>query len=204
MEIIAVTGKAKGVGKTTLAGLIVCNLRYNVGAIKCSLEEGQEDRLVTDHPLITGEKGTDTAHFLSCGALKAVFLRTSCQRLKEDLHRAIDLCAGVDYLVIEGNSILKFLNPSLVIYVERGDVKAKPSAGAARQRADLIVDYFGISRLKTERLRYHELPFMFNLKEISCRKAWLLASALGISLPVLGKKLDLEGIKVRKCSLGLF
>lgn len=204
MEIIVISGKAKGVGKTSLASYIIGNLNCRVGVIKTSLEDDPEEILVTDRTEVIKANGTDTAMMDASGADKVVYLKSDYENLKKSLDQAKKLVGGLDYLIIEGNSVLDYINPALIIYLTKDGIEAKPSALKAESKADIILNYEDYVRVMSEEKDIEKTDFHFTMDRISCYKSHLIGKVFGIKLPVLGKILDEKGIKVKHCQLGLF
>jgi molybdopterin-guanine dinucleotide biosynthesis protein MobB len=201
MEKIVVAGRNKGVGKTAVSSFIIRNLKYSVGAIKSSIHENIYNNIATDDPYIINAKGTDTSIFAESGAEKVIFLQSDEGHLKETLSTALDMLLDKDYLVIEGNRVLDYLNPALIIYVDRKGIEAKESAARSETRADIIIDgdrFFSALNNKGE------IPFKINIDHISCYKSHLLAKAMGIKIPRIGRIIREQQVKITKCQLGLF
>lgn len=199
--LITVTGKAQAVGKSSLIMKIIENIKWDLGVIKTSLQADLKKSLVTDDLEVLSTPGTDTASFLASGARKVVFLRSNYQDLLASLEVAKNLVGHHQYVIIEGNSVLEYLNPDLVIYLDRQTAALKPSALKAQARADLIIDSDQLfSALKNKK----PIPFSFQMKKITCVKAQLIAKALGLHYRQLGKILDQQGIKLIHCQLGVF
>lgn len=200
MEVIVVSGQAHNSGKTTVASMVIKNLKGRAAAIKCSLHEGA-DRIVSAEPAVILMGGTDTARFAASGADPVVFLQTGPEHLKEDLGMALELAGEEqEYLVIEGNRVLDYLNPDLILFVTCPGAETKPSAVRAEAKADIAVDLtslLGDPGLQT-------IPFQFRQGRLSCSKAHLLAKVTGISMQEMGKQIDEQGIRVKHCQLGLF
>lgn len=211
MDTIVVSGKASGVGKTTLIGRIIKNLGCRTGVIKTSLQTNLKEVIVTDSEEVILNKGSDTVIFKEAGADRVVFLKSDYHHLKESLERARELIKGVDYLLIEGNSILDYLNPDLIIYLTSKGLEAKPSAVKAEARADIIIDNSN-HILEDNEVAQGDLPdelflqkgLSFNADHISCHKAHLIARVLGYKPAVIGRRLDEAGIRIKNCQLGLF
>ena len=201
MEIIVVTGKVQAVGKSSLIMKIINNLKSGIGVIKSSIQIDLDDSLVTDDPGVLMVPGTDTARFMDSGAEKVVFLKTNYQDLGACLQSAKNLVGEREYLIIEGNSVLDYLNPDLVIYLDRPEATAKPSALKAQKRANLIIDSEKLSRALQKE---DKIPFLIQAKKVSCVQAQLIAKILGFSSRQLGKVLDQQGIKISHCQWGIF
>ena len=193
MEIIVIAGQAHSVGKTTLASLVIQNLGSSVGAIKCSIHAG-EDELVTTRPDIIRQERTDTDLLAASGAEQVVYLLSDTKRLKASLEQAQSLIGEMDYLVIEGNSVLDYVIPDLTIYINRQGVEVKPSAEKAEALADIIVDSDDLQAHLAGGLK--EVPFQFKQTHLPCYRVHLLAKTWQIALEDLGKMMDDHHIKV--------
>lgn len=204
MKIIVIAGKAKGVGKTTLASYIIRNLKCRVGAVKTSIHDDQGDNIVTDDPDIIKAEGTDTSVFVRSGADRVIYLISDGEHLRDNLDKAKGLIGNEDYLVIEGNRVLDYLKAALTIYITRKGVEAKPSAVKAKARADIIIDADDLFPILSEKSIPNEIPFVINIDHIPCYKAHLIAYALGMTISRIGKIIEEQGIKVTHCQLGLF
>ncbi len=204
MVTIVVSGKAGKVGKTSLIADILQRLHLKTGVIKTSVTEGNEGTMVTDDPAVIKDPGTDTALFVENGAERVVYLRCDYEQLEDSLARARELVGNVEYLIIEGNSVQDFINPTLVIYLDREDVEAKESANKAAEKADVFYKYEDLSGLFQGEKTLKDIPFKFNIEQISCFKAHLLSEIIGIKVPVLGKMLDKDEIRINHCQLGCF
>lgn len=199
MEIIVVAGKSQDVGKTTIVRKILNNLPGRVGAIKCSIHQGVE-RLVTGEPSVILEEGTDTAIFAASGAVPAIYLVSDYEHLQEDFAQAMRLVGEQDFLIIEGNSVLDYVNPDLTVFITRSGVEAKPSAVKAEAKADILIESDEVfAELDSDRL-----PFYFNQSRVTCLKAHLIGRVTGTPLQQVGQMLNEKGIKLKHCQLGLF
>ncbi|MCD6239638.1 MAG: hypothetical protein J7K51_10070 [Thermotogae bacterium] len=204
MKIIVIAGKAKGVGKTTLASYIIRNLKCRVGAVKTSIHDDPGDNIVTDDPDIINAEGTDTSIFVSSGADRVIYLASDDEHLHDSLDKAKGLIGNEDYLVIEGNRVLDYLKAALTIYIARKGVETKASAVRAKARADIIIDADDLFSILSKESTAKEIPFVVNINHIPCYKAHLIAHALGMTIFRIGKIIDEQGIKVTHCQLGLF
>ncbi|KUK16514.1 MAG: Uncharacterized protein XD53_0045 [Petrotoga mobilis] len=202
LVIIVVSGKSSNVGKSTLISQIIKNLNCHVGVIKTSLHKTNREIEVTDDSSIINEKGKDTAFFKESGAQNVILLKTNYEGLLEGYRRARKLLdEDIEYLIIEGNSILDFIRPTLVIYIDSGDSQEKESAIKAKGKADIIIDRENLEKLIKVG---NSMKFKINFEQVSCFNAHVICKALNIKLPKFGKMLDDQNIKVRYCQLGLF
>ncbi len=202
LVIIVVSGKSSNVGKSTLISQMIKNLNCHVGVIKTSLHKTNREIEVTDDSSIINEKGKDTAFFKESGAQNVILLKTNYEGLLEGYRRARKLLdEDIEYLIIEGNSILDFIRPTLVIYIDSGDSQEKESAIKAKGKADIIIDRENLEKLIKDG---NSMKFKINFEQVSCFNAHVICKALNIKLPKFGKMLDDQNIKVRYCQLGLF
>lgn len=113
MTIITVSGACSKVGKTTTARLILKKLpKEKTRFLKFGHGRTNPDRpekLFTD--------------------------------LKQGIDHVVELARekNTDYLVIESNSVLKYLEPEVSIFIEGDCASSKMSAEMARKLADIIV-----------------------------------------------------------------
>lgn len=156
MRIITVSGAQSGVGKTKVAEMLLKKLK-GWSAIKvtvshhgnsCPIERdcGACDELhsgfaiVSDRKIIEQE-GKDTQRLKEAGAKKVLWLKAHPQGLKQGLKKTLSMLKKARGIIIEGNSILKYLKPDLAIFVKRGNSVFKPSAKEIFNKVDLVMDY---------------------------------------------------------------
>lgn len=209
MNTIVVSAKSKNCGKSTLISKIIENLKGNIGVLKSSIHQSVEKRIVQEEKKELGidhiqsneknnsRKLNDTERFLQKRADKVIYLHTDNDHLSEDIKEAHNQLKTSDHLLIEGNSIVDYINTDLLIYLNKASVKAKSSSKKVENKADIIIDS---NSLLTDDL----IEFEFNQQSISCFQTHLLSKALEIDLDYIGEKLEQEGISVKHCQLGLF
>lgn len=154
MALIVIGGHSRSVGKTSVvAGLIAALPQFDWTAVKitqyghgvCSANGEPCDCATSDHSWAISEERdrsgkSDTSRFLVAGAKKVFWVRTEQGRLAEampSLRQRIDEARNV---IIESNSVLKFLRPDLYLTVldpETADFKK--SAQEFLDRADAII-----------------------------------------------------------------
>jgi hypothetical protein len=154
MALIVIGGHSRNVGKTSVvAGLIAALPKYQWTAFKitqyghgvCS-RNGRPCQCVTaDHSwAISEEKNrsgkSDTSRFLLAGALQAWWARTQQGHLAEAMP-AIQLKLGAaQNVIVESNSIMKFLRPDLYLSVlDPGTADFKKSAQEFLEMADAVI-----------------------------------------------------------------
>jgi hypothetical protein len=155
MAIVVIGGHSRSVGKTSVvAGLIAALPEFNWTALKitqfghgicsadgkpCDCDTGDDHfRALSDERDLSGE--SDTSRFLVAGAKRSLWVRTRQGRLDEampDIERKI---AGAENVIMESNSVLRFLRPDLYLSVlDTGTEDFKDSAREFLGRADAII-----------------------------------------------------------------
>jgi len=158
MAIIVIGGHSRSVGKTSVVAGLIAGLReYGWTAVKitqyghgvCSANGEACDCATADHSwAISEEKDrggeSDTSRFLLAGAARALWVRTEQGRLAEAmpaLRRRIESCRHV---ILESNSVLKFLRPDLYMTVlDPGTEDFKKSAQEFMDRAGAVILHDG-------------------------------------------------------------
>ena len=154
MAIVVIGGHSRSVGKTSVvAGLIAALRECEWMAVKitqyghgvCSANGEACDCATADHAwAISEEKDrggeSDTSRFLLAGAANALWVRTEQGRLAEAmpaLRRRIESSRNV---ILESNSVLKFLQPDLYMTVlDPATEDFKKSAQEYMDRADAVI-----------------------------------------------------------------
>jgi hypothetical protein len=154
VAIVVIGGHSRSVGKTSVvAGLIAALPECDWTAVKitqyghgvCSANGEACDCATADHSwAISEEKDrsgeSDTSRFLLAGAAKSLWVRTEQGRLAEAmpaLRRRIELVRNV---IVESNSVLKFMRPDLYMTVlDPGTEDFKKSAQEFMDRAGAVI-----------------------------------------------------------------
>jgi hypothetical protein len=154
VAIVVVGGHSRSVGKTSVvAGLISALREYEWTAVKitqyghgvCSANGAPCDCATADHSWAISEERnrggeSDTSRFLVAGAERALWVRTEQGRLAEAmpaLRRRIEHSRNV---MVESNSVLKFLRPDLYLTVlDPSTEDFKTSAREFLDRADAVI-----------------------------------------------------------------
>jgi len=154
MAIVVVGGHSRSVGKTSVvAGLISALREYDWTAVKvtqyghgvCSANGAPCDCATTDHTwAITEEKDrgaeSDTSRFLVAGAARALWVRTEQGRLAEAMPALRQRLERSRHVILESNSVLKFLRPDLYLTVlDPGTEDFKNSAREFLDRAGAVI-----------------------------------------------------------------
>lgn len=154
MATVVVGGHSRNVGKTSVvAGLITALPDYNWTAFKitqyghgiCSLNGKACHCATEDHNwAISEEKNragkSDTSRFLRAGAARVWWVRTEQGRLTEAVPAIRRRLADSQNVILESNSILKFIQPDIYLTVlDPGNEDFKDSAREFLERADGII-----------------------------------------------------------------
>lgn len=154
MAIIVIGGHSRSVGKTSVvAGLIFALSEFNWTAVKitqyghgiCSADGEACDCAAADHSwAISAERDrsgeSDTSRFLVAGAAQALWVRTEQGRLAEAMPALRQRLENARNVIIESNSVLKFLRPDLYLTVlDPATADFKNSAREFLDRADAVI-----------------------------------------------------------------
>jgi len=180
-RVIVVGGHTRSIGKTQLVCDVIgafAHIKWLAGKITqyghgvCAQNGDNCDCAPTDHVCAISwetqtDSGTDSARFLAAGARQSFWLRTKQGFLAEGLpllraalREAIDQAnSEPPPLIVESNSLLQFLKPSLYLVVldpARDDFK--DSARAALYRADALVLRGTPETFQTDNPAWTKLP----------------------------------------------
>jgi hypothetical protein len=155
MPLVVIGGHSRSVGKTSVvAGLIAALPEYHWTALKitqfghgicsadgkpCDCDTGDDHfRALSEERDRSGQ--SDTSRFLVAGADRSIWVRTRQGRLNEaipDIQRKI---AGAENVIMESNSIVRFLRPDIYLTVLDASTKDfKVSAMEFLDRADAVI-----------------------------------------------------------------
>ena len=154
MAIVVIGGHSRSVGKTSVvAGLIAALPAYHWTALKitqyghgvCSLNGESCHCATDDHSWAISEEkdlsgDSDTSRFLLAGAVRALWVRTEQGRLAEAIPTIRRKLAESENVILESNSILKFVRPDLYLTVlDPATADFKRSAQEFLDRADAVI-----------------------------------------------------------------
>ena len=152
--LVLVGGHSRSVGKTSVVAGLIAGLReFHWTAAKitqyghgvCSADGEACDCATADHSwAITEEKNaagdSDTSRFLAAGAEKVYWVRTEQGRLAEAMPALRQRLAPAENVILESNSILKFMRPDLYLTVlDPATADFKQSAREFLDRADAVI-----------------------------------------------------------------
>ena len=154
MSIVVIGGHSRSVGKTSVvAGLIAALPEFHWTAAKitqyghgiCSANGEPCDCASNDHSwAITEERNregdSDTSRFLAAGAERVWWVRTEQGRLAEAMPALRERIKGAENVILESNSVLKFLRPDLYLTVlDPATEDFKNSAREFLDRASAVI-----------------------------------------------------------------
>ncbi|HZQ70485.1 MAG TPA: hypothetical protein VFA68_18300 [Terriglobales bacterium] len=158
MATVVVGGHTRNVGKTSVvAGLIAALPEYQWTALKitqfghgmCSAD-GEPCHCATDEHVwgmieeVDRSGKSDTSRFLCAGAKRVWWVRSQQGKLAEAMPAIRRKLEGAENVIIESNSILKFVKPDLYLTVLDPRTKDfKNSAQEFLDRADAVVLHSG-------------------------------------------------------------
>lgn len=149
-----VGGHSRNIGKTSVvAGIIAALPVRRWTAIKitqfghgvCSANGEPCDCETADHTVAISEErnetsGTDSSRYLAAGAERSFWVRTRQGQLAEAMPKVRKLIASTGNVIIESNSVLRFLRPTLSVTVLDPSVSDfKPSALRYLDRVDAVL-----------------------------------------------------------------
>lgn len=143
MVVIGIGGAGSGVGKTYVACQIIRALKENWASLVSGQGPGGPGAVkvtpdplytsITDDPAVINEPGKDTALMAEAGADATLWVRASRDAMKDAVVMAMDRLSGHEILVVEGNSAIEVLKPSIVLFVTRGGGPMSPEKDISRR-----------------------------------------------------------------------
>jgi hypothetical protein len=154
MALLVIGGHSRSVGKTSVvAGLIAALPEFHWTAAKitqyghgiCSANGEACDCASNDHSWAISEEqsragDSDTSRFLAAGADRAYWVRTEQGRLAEAMPALRARIKSANHVILESNSVLKFLRPDLYLTVlDPATADFKTSAREFLDRATAVI-----------------------------------------------------------------
>jgi hypothetical protein len=154
LPLIVIGGHSRSVGKTSVVAGLISGLReFEWIAVKitqyghgmCSANGAPCDCATADHSWAISEERdrsgeSDTSRFLVAGATQALWVRTEQGRLAEAMPALRERLANAGNVIVESNSVLKFLRPDLYLTVlDPATADFKSSAREFLDRADAVI-----------------------------------------------------------------
>ena len=154
MSLVVIGGHSRSVGKTSVVAGLISALRelewtaakitqYGHGICSadgeaCDCATGDHSWAITEEHDRTGE--SDTSRFLVAGASRVFWVRTEQGRLAEAIPMLRNRLESARNVIIESNSVLKFLRPDLYLTIlDPATADFKTSAREFLDRADAII-----------------------------------------------------------------
>jgi hypothetical protein len=158
--LVVIGGHSRSVGKTSVvAGLISALREFDWTAVKitqyghgiCSANGEACDCATADHSWAISEERdrsgeSDTSRFLVAGAKRAFWVRTEQGRLAEAMPELRKTIADAGNVIIESNSVLKFLRADLYLTVlDPATADFKATAREFLDRASAVILHNSVS-----------------------------------------------------------
>ena len=168
MALVVIGGHSRSVGKTSVvAGLIAALPEFEWTAAKitqyghgiCSANGEACDCATGDHSWAISEErdrrgDSDTSRFLMAGATRVFWVRTEQGHLAEAMPVFRQRIEGARNVIIESNSVMKFLRPDLYLTVlDPSTPDFKTSAREFLDRADAVILHGGTETQRGKRSR---------------------------------------------------
>jgi molybdopterin-guanine dinucleotide biosynthesis protein len=154
MATIVIGGHTRNIGKTSVVCALISALPERhwtarkitqFGHGVCSANGEPCDCETADHTIAISEErsadtGTDSSRYLAAGAIRSLWVRTRVGQLAEAMPRIRTEIARAENVIVESNSILRFLRPDFSASVLDPDVADfKPTALRYLDRVDAIL-----------------------------------------------------------------
>lgn len=154
MALVVVGGHSRSVGKTSVVAGLISTLRefewtavkitqYGHGicsanGVPCDCATGDHSWAITQEHDRSGE--SDTSRFLMAGAARVYWVRTEQGRLAEAMPTLRKHLEHAQNVIIESNSVLKFLRPDLYLTILNPETEDfKSSAREFLDRANAVI-----------------------------------------------------------------
>jgi hypothetical protein len=159
VALIVIGGHSRSVGKTSVVAGLISGLReFEWTAVKitqhghniCSANGEACDCATGDHSWAISEERdrsgeSDTSRFLVAGAARVFWARTQQGRLAEAMPGLRERLASARNVILESNSVLRFLRPDLYLTVlDPATADFKNSAREFLDRADAVILHNGV------------------------------------------------------------
>lgn len=202
MAIVVIGGHSRNIGKTSVVCALISAMpecRWiamkitQFGHGVCSANSEPCDCETADHTVAISEErdratGTDSSRYLAAGAARSYWVRTRQGQLAEAMPRIRAILATAENVILESNSVLRFLQPDVyasVLDPKVGDFKR--SALRYLDRADAVllpppggqqVNWTGVSRRLIENVpKFGIAPPLYDSPEFASFVARKLAGA---------------------------
>jgi hypothetical protein len=138
-KIITISGANKDIGKSSLAAYLAGRCRSCAGMKVSMHEESLPGQAILEESDPRPDSQTDTARLLRAGAHPVFWIRTTREKLRDDLRTAFSSVQS-PLVIMEGNSILEHLEPDYAVFIMGPTFDDfKPSAYGAIKKAHTVV-----------------------------------------------------------------
>jgi len=189
LKFIAITGAAKGTGKTSMAAAVVKNLP-GLSVIKCTVHSTEKGEQVIIEPEILRQPATDTGRLLAAGAERVIWIRSAKENLGSSWKRALGLLPKDAQVIVEGNSVLEYFHPDFNIFMVGSSLeRMKPYAWKSLATADVVISNCDGHRCEAliEELRQHDIKAPLFALDARNPDGKILEQILGALKSALGR-----------------
>ena len=141
IKTITVSGLHSNIGKTLLSQHLL-GLIKNTAAIKMTTTDF--DTFITDKDDVIMVEGKDTWRLKKSGASKVVWISSTEENTLDSFKTTLSLVTEYQKILVEGNSILKYLKPDLSFFICDAKIidyaNVKPSRKIALSKTDIIIN----------------------------------------------------------------
>lgn len=215
---IGICGSRSRAGKTSFIENFLkyikkqLNKKINVIAVKYTKTSFYSSIIVEPLP---EDEGKDTARMKKAGADHVLWVKAKEEDLPDIVEKLNEqiFCLNGDITVIEGNSLVRVMQPDVIIFLKSGEKEyIKPSGKAILEIADIVIeeDYSieeimkEIEKIQQKKLIHQLLKERSNDGKITCAEARKIAEELNVPYIDVGRAANELRIKIRKCELGCF
>ncbi|MEN2995031.1 MAG: hypothetical protein ABDH19_06775 [Thermodesulfovibrio sp.] len=175
---------------------------------------------ITTESSVINTKGKDTERMKTAGADIVYWVKATeedlpevVDKLKEDIFSCLQNDERPKFIIIEGNSMVKALQPDVIIFFkDKFEDSYKPSAKAILEMADIVIEgeysmediMKDIEGIQKRKFIEKHLKERSNNGKITCSEARKIAEDLNVPYIEVGKMANELKIKIRNCELGCF
>jgi len=149
-KIIIISGLYSGIGKTMLFEYIVASVPA-MAAIKITINDSITEVSEDDFSIMV--EGKDTWRLKTSGAGKVIWVQSTEANVCKVLPEALDRTASFASVLIEGNSVLRYIKPALGIFLCDERIleiqTLKPSRLEALRKAAVVINNIRIPAKET-------------------------------------------------------
>lgn len=220
---VGVGGNRSKAGKTTFIENFIKFIKgiyHEVFVIAVKYTKTSLYSSITTESSVINIKGKDTERMKTAGADIVYWVKAReedlpevVDKLKEDIFSYLQNNERPRFIIIEGNSMVKALQPDVIIFFkDKSEESYKPSAKAILEIADIVIEdeysmediMKDIEEIQRRKLIEKHLKERSNNGKITCSEARKIAEELDVPYIEVGKMANELKIKIRSCELGCF